>query len=105
MESVCWSCHKKSCHECPCAVMEDWVDTNLMRMAAKNQDDCDRFIERIYREMTDIAWDEDPQGNLVLSHRYRGFPVGEFTQDDWFHWIDNHHSKGVGWVFENVRCM
>lgn len=68
----------------------------------KNQSDCDKFVERVYREMTDFSWDERPDGFIVLSRRYRGFPVGEFTQDDWFRWIDDHHSKGVGWVFENV---
>lgn len=39
---------------------------------------------------------------LILAQPFHGFPVGEFTQDDWFHWVDDHHSKGVGWVYENI---
>lgn len=66
---------------------------------AKNQD---LFVEHLWRENVDIAWDEDENGELVLGQPWRGFPVGEFTQDDWFHWVDEHHSKGVGWVYENI---
>ena len=43
-------------------------------------------------------------GPLVLDQPWRGFPVGEFTQDDLFYWVDAHHSKGVGWVYENISC-
>lgn len=67
---------------------------------AQNQD---KFVEKIWRECTDVAFVENEDYELVLDQPWRGFPVGEFTQDDWFHWVDSHHSKGVGWVFENIN--
>ena len=103
MDSVCYRCVQPSCDGCACAVMQNWCDTPMMKQALKNGSDCDKFVERIYREMTDICWDEDEIGCKVLDQKFRGFPVGEFDEDDWLHWIDDHHSKGVGWVFENVQ--
>lgn len=47
-------------------------------------------------------WDENENSEMVLGQNWRGFPVGSFTQDDWFRWVDAFHSKGVGWVYENV---
>lgn len=61
-----------------------------------------RFVERLWKENTDFAWVENERGELVLDQKWRGFPVGNFTQDEWFHWVDEFHSKGVGWVYENV---
>lgn len=66
---------------------------------AKNQD---LFIENLWRENVDIVWNENTDGELVLGQPWRGFPVDEFTQTDWFYWVDKHHSKGVGWVYENI---
>ena len=68
-------------------------------IAVKNQDN---LVEKLWRECEDIAYKEDENLELVLDQPWRGFPVREFTQDDWFRWVDNHHSKGVGWVFENI---
>lgn len=74
-----------------------------MHKMSRNKEDCDKFVERLWRENTDIAWTENERGELVLDQNWRGFPVGNFTQDDWFLWVDEFHSKGVGWVYENVR--
>lgn len=102
----CWSCIEKSCKNCPCAVAESFDGTYITtRWALKlkeNKDDCDRFVERLWKENTDFAWVENERGELVLDQNWRGFPVGRFTQDDWFYWVDEFHSKGVGWVYENV---
>lgn len=62
----------------------------------------DKDIENLWRECEDITFVEDKDGNLVLGQPWRGFPVGVFTQDDWFYWVDDYHSKGAGWVYENI---
>lgn len=102
----CWSCIEKSCKNCPCAVAESFDSTYLtaqwMLKLRENKDDCDKFVERLWKENTDFAWVENERGELVLDQKWRGFPVGNFIQDEWFHWVDEFHSKGVGWVYENV---
>lgn len=102
----CWSCIEKSCKNCPCAVAESFDSTYLtarwMLKLRENKNDCDKFVERLWKENTDFAWVENERGELVLDQKWRGFPVGNFTQDEWFHWVDEFHSKGVGWVYENV---
>lgn len=103
----CWSCIEKSCKNCPCAIAESFDGTYLtaqwMLKLRENKDDCDKFIERLWKENTDFAWVENERGELVLDQNWRGFPVGSFTQDEWFDWVDEFHSKGVGWVYENVN--
>lgn len=102
----CWSCIEKSCKNCPCAVAESFDSTYFtaqwMLKLRENKDDCDKFVERLWKENTDFAWVENERGELVLDQKWRGFPVGNFAQDEWFHWVDEFHSKGVGWVYENV---
>lgn len=49
-----------------------------------------------------LTFVENEDGELILDQHWHGFPVGEFTQDDWFYWVDHYHSKGVGWVYENI---
>lgn len=102
----CWSCIEKSCKNCPCAVAESFDGTYLtaqwMLKLRENKEDCDKFVERLWKENTDFAWVENERGELVLDQKWRGLPVGNFTQDEWFHWVDEFHSKGVGWVYENV---
>ena len=83
----CWYCIEKTCKNCTCAVAEAYENT---------------FVERLWKENTNIAWTENECGELVLDQNWRGFPIGNFTQDDWFRWVDEFHSKGVGWVYENV---
>ena len=82
----CWSCIEKTCKNCPCGVAETYENTYLdaqwMQKLSWNKDDCDKFVERLWKENTDIAWNENERGELVLDQNWRGFPVGNFTQDD-----------------------
>ena len=84
----CWLCIEKSCKNCPCAVAEAYENTYLdaqwMQKLSWNKDDCDKFVERLWKENIDIAWTENERGKLVLYQNWRDFPVGNFTQDDWF---------------------
>ena len=95
--SPCYSCHYPNCRVCKEKVYAEskWM-TNVFSHVQ------DIMVERLWRENVDIAWDENEDGELVLGQPWHGFPVGEFTQDDWFYWVDKHHSKGVGWVYENI---
>lgn len=88
--SPCYSCRSESCKDC------------IHRVYASGRTFSDAEIENLWRENFNIAWDEDEDGDLVLGQPWRGFPVGGFTNDDWFYWIDDRHSKGVGWVYENI---
>ena len=85
---ACQSCNCRGCHN---------------RIFANPEFDItDAVVENLWKEMDDIAFVEDSSGDLVLDQPWRGFLVGEFTQDDWFYWVDANHSKGVGWVYENI---
>ena len=88
----CYSCHKEQCVGCREAMYELQKDGMID----------DQFIESLWREIENIAFDETPDGELQLAQNWRGWMAGELTQDDWFDWVDTHHSKGVGWVYENI---
>lgn len=90
--SPCFSCRCQCCKKC-----SENIFVNPEFIIADN------IIEDLWKEINDIAFVEDCDGQLVLDQPWRGFPIGEFTQDDWFYWVDLNHSKGVGWVYENIR--
>ena len=109
-ESPCYGCIEKSCYGCACSVCKTligypdvWWSSKMMKTVRQNEADCDKFVERLWCESEDIAWVENSKGEMVLDQNWRGFPVGVFSQDDWFHWVDTYHSKGVGYVYENVE--
>ena len=91
VNNLCYGCNKKDCKDC-----NEKVHANFDLSID------DEFVEALWKEIEDIVFEEDKSGQLILAQQWRGFPVGEWTQDDWFEWVDNHHSKGVGWVFENI---
>lgn len=93
----CYSCNCPDCEKC-----EKKVYANNKWTANVFSHEQDIMVEHLWKENVDIAWDEDENGELILAQPFHGFPVGEFTHDDWFHWVDDHHSKGVGWVYENI---
>ena len=97
MLSPCWSCKIPTCEVC---AHKTYTRTDFIHSI--DTETKDKFIENLWRECEDIAFIENEDGELVLDQPWRGFPVGEFTQDDWFRWVDSHHSKGVGWVYENI---
>ena len=94
--SPCYSCIKGNCISCEFSL----ITPASLKATVSHINDA--FIENLWRECEDIAWIENTDGELVLDQPWRGFPVGEFTQDAWFYWVDTHHSKGVGWVYENI---
>lgn len=97
----CYPCTEISCTGCKHALMCDWV--TLFENMPASQEEKDRYLEKLWQENDSILWEEDKDGRLCLAQPFHGFPVGEFNQDDWFRFIDEHHSKGVGWVYENIN--
>ena len=104
----CWSCIEKTCKNCPCAVCEcddsfygRVVDTSLIKQAERNQYDCDKFIERLYKEANDFLMTIDDGSEQVLVEKWRGFPTG-FKEKELEYWMDARHSKGYGYIYENV---
>lgn len=59
--------------------------------------------EAIYKEwakLTDIPFDEDPEGRMLLSEDFALWKAGTEREEIW-EWFDEHHSKGAGWMMEN----
>ena len=96
--SPCYSCNMPHCRICAHRI---YAKTDFIS-SFNSKKTKDRFIENLWSECENIAFVENEDGELVLDQPWRGFPVGEFTQDDWFYWVDHYHSKGVGWVYENI---
>lgn len=61
----------------------------------------DENIEKLWRELTDIPFDEN-ENDLVLSEDWFIFDKGTEREDIW-HWFDDHHSKGVGWLMNEYE--
>lgn len=77
--SPCLMCIEKTCHGCPCAVVDfvDGVpqDTNLIQSAMQDPTDCNRFIQRLSSELSQIEWDSDH-----TKQNWRGFPAGQLDK-------------------------
>lgn len=60
----------------------------------------DQKIEDMWKEFTNVPFDEDTEGRLLLSEDWYLWEKGTWNEDIW-KWFDENHSKGVGWLFEN----
>ena len=54
----------------------------------------DGMIERLWEELTDVPFDEDENGEMILAVPWHGFQIGTPREDIW-HAFDERHSKGV----------
>lgn len=59
--------------------------------------DKDYIIEKIWRSLEDVPFDEDKEGCMLLAAPFEHFPVGTDVEYIW-HWFDEQHSKGVVWL-------
>lgn len=57
----------------------------------------DREIEILWDELTNVPFDEDADGNLVLAEDWRQFTKGTEREEIW-HWFDNAYSRGVHYL-------
>lgn len=62
----------------------------------------DRELEKLWEELKDVLFEEDDTMNLVLASPWNGFDVGTDRESIW-HWFDEHHSKGVGWLMNEYE--
>jgi hypothetical protein len=57
----------------------------------------DKELEKLWDELTDIPFDEEENGTLVLAEDWNGFEKGTDRESIWY-WFDERYSKGVGWL-------
>lgn len=54
----------------------------------------DSIIEEMWQALDDVPFDEQANGEMILSEKWLSFDEGT-TRDDIWHWFDKHYSKGV----------
>lgn len=62
----------------------------------------DKELEKLWDELTDIPFDEEENGNLVLAEDWNVFEKGTDRESIWY-WFDERHSKGVGWLINEYE--
>ena len=63
----------------------------------------DKEIEQMWKDFENVVFDEDEDGEFILSKNWKYFGKGTLRSDVWS-WFDEHHSKGVGFLSE-CFCM
>ena len=62
----------------------------------------DREIEKLWEELEDIPVYEDENYELCLDVDWLSWNKGTSVDEIW-HWFDEHHSKGVGWLMNEYE--
>lgn len=62
----------------------------------------DRELERLWEELSDIPFDENESGELILAAPWHGFPAHTEREEIW-HWFDEGHSKGVAYLLYGTK--
>ncbi len=62
----------------------------------------DSFLEEKWKGLTDIPFDEDEYGDLLIGKDYWIFDKG-LDRDFIWHFFDENHSRGVVWLIENCK--
>jgi len=62
----------------------------------------DKELEKYWMELEDVLFVEDNESDssfkeLVLNEKWLHFEKGTDRESIW-HWFDENHSKGVGWL-------
>lgn len=88
-------------------LIEDYEDRLSGVTASTITCSTDAEIENLWCDLTDVPFDELPDGRLVLAEDWKQFPAGTDREDIW-HFFDRNHSKGVAYLlydFDNLgRC-
>lgn len=67
---------------------------------------CYRMVERLWKDLTDVPFQEDEDGRLILEKEYvmkcgtrviKTLPAGTDREEIW-HWFDEMHPKGVAYL-------
>ncbi len=73
-------------------MLDELLDAVVMAQVAHR---CDpREIEDLWKELGDVPFDEDEDGQLRLESRWMGFPAGTSCEEIW-HWFDEAYPEGV----------
>ena len=56
----------------------------------------DKHLEKLWDELTDIPFDENKDGEMVLSHKWYIFEKGTTRNEIWI-WF-SQHSKGIQYL-------
>lgn len=62
----------------------------------------DEAIEDLWKELEDVSFDENKNGELILVESWFIFDKGTEREDIW-HWFDEYHSQGVGWLMNEYE--
>ena len=62
----------------------------------------DREVEKLWEELGDIPVYENEKYELCLDVDWQGWCKGTDVETIW-HWFDEHHSKGVGWLMNEYE--
>lgn len=68
-----------------------------MKIKINTQKEIDSKLEALWEKLEDILFDENSNGELILSEGWYLFPQGT-SRDEIWHWFDQHHSKGIAWL-------
>ena len=98
---ICTSCEttytdKTWIDKCPVCRSKD-----LIRISTLD----DEAIEEIWKDFTDIPVIEDEDDVLVLDEDWLLWKKGTGVQGAIWHWFDDHHSKDLGWMMENIEGL
>lgn len=63
----------------------------------------DKDIEEKWDELEDVPIDFDENGERVLGCDWFIFDKGTDLEETIWHWFDDHHSKGVGWLLNDYE--
>ena len=58
----------------------------------------DNEIEKLWEDLSDVPVNEDE----CLDVDWQGWCKGTHREEIW-HWFDEHHSKGVGWLMNEYE--
>lgn len=67
---------------------------------------CYRMVERLWKDLTDVPFQEDEDGRLIFEKEYvmkcgtrviKTLPAGTDREEIW-HWFDEMHPKGVAYL-------
>lgn len=62
----------------------------------------DYELEEWWNELTDIPFDEDENGELILTQDWKQFFKGT-SRDEIWHFFDREHSMGVYWLLYEYK--
>lgn len=57
----------------------------------------DYKLEKLWDDLEDVPFDENNEGEFILSEKWRHFPKGTEREDIW-RFFDEQHSQGVVWL-------